>query len=172
MTKRSFFIFLLCIGMLQWGVVPVSADNLDPIRKLIERGKYADAKDKLWDIVYKDKEKNNLEARTLLGDCYRHQNRDKDALKHYEAVIEKDPKHVDARLNMGLSLLKLKRRSDAIAVYRSVVEELPEHSMAQYYLGLAFNANADMEYAFDQYKILKRLDPKLAKQLYDIIFLR
>jgi len=170
MTIRLFWVIVLCLGMLSGSADTVAATDLAPIRQLIERGKFTDAKDQLWEIIYKDD--NDLEARTLLADCYRQLNRDEKAVELYQEVIERDPMHWEARLNMGLSFIKLRREPDAIAVYRTMVEESPDNAKAQYYLGIAYNSNKDMTYAFEQYKILKRIDPKLAKKLYDIIFLR
>ena len=51
------------------------------------------------------------------------------------------------------------------------LQDLPP-KQAHFCLGVAYHARADIDHALQQYKILKKLDERLAAELYNVIFSR
>ncbi len=63
----------------------------------------------------------------------------------------------------------MRNHSNAIEVFKKVIEINPKHAQAHYELGVSYDRTNHLTYAFEQYKILKTLDERLADKLYHII---
>lgn len=143
-------------------------ENLDAAKELFHAKEYKKAVDHLKKATQKDP--SNTEAWVLLGDSHRFLGKDKKAIKAYEMAIENNPSQKEALLGAGIAYLNLRKRSHAIAVLKHLVDIDPSNALAHFYLGVSYEGIRRMSLAWEEYKILKTLDEKLADELYHIIF--
>jgi Flp pilus assembly protein TadD len=71
---------------------------------------------------------------------------------------------------LGVCYYELKRFADAVTAFKQAVERTPDHSAIRFNLAIAQLAAGNREGAISQYRLLKTDDPKLAAQLYRILF--
>lgn len=166
--KRKTLLFLFVSGLLASASPVFPVDNFDSAEKLFQAGEYKRAIDHLEKVTERDP--SNTKAWVLMGDSYRHLGKEKRAIKAYEKAIENDPLQKEALLGMGISYLNLRKHPDAIAVLQHLVEIDPTNAQAHFFLGVSYESIRSIGLAFEEYKILKTLDEKLADQLYHIIF--
>jgi len=152
------------------GVVTAGTHLLDDAKGLFEARQY----DKAISLVEKEIRKSGESADLLvmMADCYAALEKTGKAEKIYRQALALDPGHQEGSLNLGMLLVAKRERNEAIALFKKVLNEKPDHARAHFCLGMAYNARADINDAFGQYKILKRLDKKLAEKLYNAIFLK
>lgn len=143
-------------------------ENLDAAKELFYAKDYKKAVDHFKKATKKDP--SNTEAWLLLGHSYRFLGKDKKAIKAYEMALENDPKQKEALLGAGICYINLRKRPQAIAVLKHLVESDPSNALAHFYLGVSYEGINRMSLAWEEYKILKTLDKKLADELYHIIF--
>lgn len=151
---------------------PVSAgsDSVGEARALFEGRKYAQAVSLMKREIRKTGK--NADSLVLMADCYKAMGKSGKAEKTYRRALSIDPGHLDGNLNFGMLLVGLRKKDEAIMLFKRVLADKPDHARAHFGLGMAYNARADITDAFEQYKILKRLDKELAAELYNAIFLK
>jgi tetratricopeptide (TPR) repeat protein len=59
---------------------------------------------------------------------------------------------------------------EASGAFKQVVRIKPDHAEAHFFLGLSYLFFHDRVSALEEYKILKTLDPKLANELFNLIY--
>jgi len=170
--KTRVFLVLLPAVLICFLSSPVSAGNtlLGEARALFAKRQY----DQAIALVKKETKKSGERADLLvvMADSYLALGKEKKAGKIYRLALELDPGNTDATLNLAMLLVADRKRDEAIAMIDRVLDEHPNHAKAHFCLGMAYNAKADINDAFAQYKILKKLDETLAAELYDAIFLK
>ncbi len=72
----------------------------------------------------------------------------------------------------GLALSKAKKYKEEIEAYKQAVNIKPDYSEAHFNLGLSYIILGDRDSALAEYKILKDLDPQMAKNLYEKAIIR
>jgi tetratricopeptide (TPR) repeat protein len=93
-----------------------------------------------------------------------------EAIDAYGMAVRLEPENIFALHNMAVLLARTDRHEAAISAHKKVIRRDPDHVQSHYFLGKAFLAVGDKPAALDQYKIVKRLDKKLADQLFDLIY--
>ena len=153
---------------LWWGAVSADGNTLDEARRLFEDRQY----DQVITLTEQAVEANGEAADllVLMADSYLALGREGKAEKIYRRALTLDRRHVDGNLNLAMLLVAERERNEAIALIKDVLADHPEHARAHFCLGVAYDAQADINDAFKQYKILKKLDAGLAEELYNIIF--
>jgi len=146
----------------------LSRGNLDSAEELFDAEKYERAIRHLKEVIREDP--LDARAHVLLGDCYGRLGKHKDAIKAYHEAIRINPSNTEALFGLGMTYGKLDRRPEAIEAFRKVVEINPSDAEAHFYLGVTYDRQNQISNAWEQYKILKGLDEKLADRLYHIIF--
>jgi tetratricopeptide (TPR) repeat protein len=110
---------------------------------------------------------NNERVRYNLGWCYNDLKRYAEAAGHLREAVRLKPEHVEAHIELGFAYLKLARLPAAAEELRMAIQIKSESALAHYYLGLVFVEQRNRNGALEQYRILQRLDPDRAKQLYE-----
>ena len=77
-----------------------------------------------------------------------------------------NPANVEAFYGLGNSSYKANRLQDAQAALKATLKLKPDYAQAHYSLGLVYASLNDKNGVTREFAILKRLDPKLAEQLY------
>ncbi len=150
------------------GIVSAETSPLEEARSQVADRHY----DKAISLIKKEIKKSgeNADLLVLMADCYRALGEERKAEKVYRQALDLEPGHVAGRLNFSMLLVATRERREAIALIKTVLAENPSHARAHYCLGMAYNARADINDAFEQYNVLKKLDKELAAELYNAIF--
>ena len=104
-----------------------------------------------------------------LGNAYsglKKYNEAADALKQATAI---EPNNAAAHFNLGLSLYSGGRYSEAILAYKEVLKLKPALAVARFNLALAYIATNDRTSAMAEYDALKKINAKMADELYAMI---
>ena len=157
----------ILIGLLGGPVAAVSS-TLEEARSLFEDRRY----DKVIALVKKEtrQQGENADLLVLMADSYLAQGNRGKAEKVYRRALDLDPNHIDGSLNLAMLLVAKRERNEALAMINRILAKNPNHARAHFCLGMTYNAQADINDAFAQYKILKKLDEALARELYNAIF--
>lgn len=169
MRKQALWIVRVCLlTVFMGGVVSAVVSPMDQARALFEDQQY----DRVITLAEKEIKKNGegADLLVLMADSYLAMGKVRKAEKTYRRALALDRRHVDGNLNLAMLLVAERERKEAIALIKGVLAKYPDHARAHFCLGLAFNARADINDAFAQYKILKKLDAELAAELYNVIF--
>ncbi len=171
MQKQTVLVILMIAlaGFLP-GLVSAGNSALEDARAQFEDRHY----DKAISLIEKELKKSgeSAELLVLMADSYLALGEKRNAEKNYRQALYLEPGHVDGSLNLSMLLVANRERHEAIALIKEVLAENPNNARAHFCLGMAYNARADINDAFEQYNILKKLDKELAAELYDAIFLK
>jgi Flp pilus assembly protein TadD len=92
-----------------------------------------------------------------------------EAIIHFAEVVRIRPDHAIAHNNLGVALLVQGKVQDAIAHFAKAVQAKPNYAEAHINLGFGYLMIGDKVSALEEYRILKKLNPYLADQLYQRI---
>jgi len=95
---------------------------------------------------------------------------DRKAVFILESVAERAPENVGVLNALGLAYFNLNKYSEAAQWFKRAVEVDPKHGELRFNLAIAQAANKNKEAGMSQYRILKEEHPKLAEELYQILF--
>ena len=130
---------------------------------LVQQGHYDDAIPELETAIARVPD--YVDALTGLGAALISVNRAEAALPYLERAVTLRPDHVLARTNLATGLMRMNRVSDAVVQYRQAVAvdgaaPPPRAGLVRAYLALG-----RMDLARQEYQIVYRLDPRLARSL-------
>jgi tetratricopeptide (TPR) repeat protein len=91
------------------------------------------------------------------------------AIAAYQQAIKLQPKFPEAWNNMGYCYRRLKQYDKALDAYRQALSLKPDFAYAHEYSGRTYLAMGNKDAALREYEILKRLDPKVAAELFKAI---
>ncbi len=165
--KRKFVLSLALLFFVMPAGQALPEENIESALKFFNSQEYDEAIDILKEIT--KKEPSNTKAWTLLGNSYLKLGKNKKAIKSYETAIQIDAKNEWAYIGLGDAYRAMREHSNAIAAYKYAIEINPKNAEAHYGLGVSYDHTVSLTYAFEQYKILKTLDKRLADKLYHII---
>ncbi len=133
------------------------------------------------------KNPDNALAHYNLGDAYFKSGKYQKAIESFKQAIRIDPDDAVVHYSLGLAYLDLKVMNSAFEEYK-ILDKLdtelasklfymmlnaeaidPDDADVQYNLGITYLQLNDRDSAIDQYKILKKLDTRLANKLFDKI---
>ncbi len=106
----------------------------------------------------------------LVARCARASLNPKEAVPYFERVLEIDEGSVWAHLELGALHESLGHLKQAKHHFIAAVRYGPDSSEAHYRLGCLFAKEGKKKEAFEEYRILKTLDPDRAVRLFEIIY--
>jgi tetratricopeptide (TPR) repeat protein len=104
-----------------------------------------------------------------LGVVLQGQGKIQEAIIHFAEAVRIRPDHAIAHNNLGVALVVQGKVQDAIAHFSKAVQAKPDYAEAHINLGFGYLTIGDKVSALEEYKILKKLNPNLADQLYQKI---
>lgn len=105
------------------------------------------------------------------GLLYLHKNALSEALKHFQAAVELDPKFAEARMNVGLITLAFRKYDTAKESFSAALELQPKNYDAIVGLGAAMRGLKDYDGAEAQYKKAAQLDGRRGEAFYNLAVL-
>ena len=91
-----------------------------------------------------------------------------EALTHYQAAVDADPKFVEARMNVGLTTVNFRKYDVAKDQFTKVLELAPKNYDAMIGLGVALRGLKDYDGSEAEYKHAKESDPKRGEAYYNL----
>ena len=102
------------------------------------------------------------------GLYFMHRNALSEALRHFQAAVELDPRFVQARMNVGLTTLGFRKYDVAKEQFTKVIELSPKSYDAHIGLGAALRGLKDLDGAEAQYKKASQLEPNRGEAYYNL----
>src|SRR5260370_14111820 len=109
---------------------------------------------------------NNARVRYNLGWTYNDLSRYAEASEQLKQAVVLKPEYVEAHTELGFAYLKLARLPAAVETLRTAIRLNPDYATAHYYLGLVFIEQRNKVGAQGADRVLHRLDPATAQQLF------
>jgi hypothetical protein len=110
------------------------------------------------------------EAHNNLGNALALQGNIQEAIAHFAEALRINPDLAEAHKNFGVILLTQGKIQEAIGHFAEAVRLKSDYAGAHISLGLAYLMIGDKNSAQEEYKILEKINPDLAKILYRKIF--
>ena len=108
-------------------------------------------------------------AHFLLGAAYFELQRTEEAIGALKEAVRLRPEDGAAYFLLAASQSNLGRHKEAVKAYEEAIRLKFNNARAYYNLGTAYLAIGNHGAALDQYHLLRGLDPKLAKKLFDLM---
>jgi protein O-mannosyl-transferase len=105
------------------------------------------------------------EALNNLGLILANQGKLKEAISHYHEALRIRPDNIDTHINIGVALVSYGKIKEAASHFIKVLRIKPDHPEAHFYLGSIYVIIQRKDLAMNEYKVLKKLHPDLAKIL-------
>jgi Ca-activated chloride channel family protein len=135
--------------------------------ELYSAGKYEDAV-KSYKQAIKLKQ-DYADAHNNLGDFYFTMAQFKKAVEAYKQAIRYQPDLAPTHNKVGLAYARLGEAKKAIAAFNEAIRLDPKAGMPYFNLAATYLERGKEQPALDQYRILKAIDPALARRLYLLI---
>ena len=92
------------------------------------------------------------------------------AVTAYQKAIDIHPEFPEAIFNLGVVYGELGNAKNEMQAYKKAIRVNPDFAPAHFAMGRAFLQQGDKAAALDQYKILQKLDGRLAEELFEKIY--
>jgi tetratricopeptide (TPR) repeat protein len=112
---------------------------------------------------------NQPEVHYNLGVVLQRQGKIQEAIIHFAEAVRIKPDHAIAHNNLGVTLIMQGKVQEAIPHFAKAVQAKPDYAEAHINLAFGYLTIGDNASALEEYKILKKLNPYLADQLYQKI---
>jgi Tfp pilus assembly protein PilF len=116
-----------------------------------------------------EKDPSNAKAGIILAESYNGDGKFQKAAKVYTDMIKNEPENMDLVFRLGIVYNNAEYHLNAAEAFKKVVEVQPGNMVAHHRLGVSYALGMDLSKAYDEYRILKKHDEKLAKDLLDYI---
>ena len=113
----------------------------------------------------------NPQAKTFFdqGEAYSKKKSWDLAIAAYQQAVRIEPKFPEAWNNMGFCYRKVKQYDKALDAYKQAIILKPDFTYPHEYMARTYLAMGNKDAAMKEYEILKRLDAKMAEQLFKAI---
>ena len=132
----------------------INKNRLDLAKTLLDEGKKRNEKSAVLQNAY--------------GLYFMHRAAINEALQHFMAAVEADPKFVEARINVGLTTLGFRKYDTAKEQFSKALELAPKSYEAMVGLGIAQRGLKDLDGAEASYKKAKDMDGKRGDAFYNL----
>jgi tetratricopeptide (TPR) repeat protein len=144
-----------------------SEEPLEKADSLYSKGDFSAAASCAEKILKDDP--HNVKAGCILADSLCELRKCPKGIEIYRNMIRRDPENMELTYRFGVVLSKAEFYANAVTAFRQVIEKFPDHALAHYRLGRCHASTMDLSAAYDEYRILKKLDKKLADDLLSYI---
>ena len=116
--------------------------------------------------------KRNWLAHNNMGILLSQQNRNDEAIFHFQESVRLNPQGTDGYKNLGKSLQIAGKNPEAVEAFRQAVWLNPNDAESHYRLGIAYLVGGNSDFAYQEYRQLLRLDQAQALALLESIRMR
>jgi tetratricopeptide (TPR) repeat protein len=108
----------------------------------------------------------NASAYNYLGLTYKKLGLYDEAAQAYVKAIQLKPQNYVFLFNLGMLMYAANSHDHAVTAFKKAIDIKPEDADCHYMLGKTYVQQGNLRESMRQYQILRKLDPKLAKDLY------
>jgi tetratricopeptide (TPR) repeat protein len=112
-------------------------------------------------------EPNSAEVNLSLAYAYLTDKKPQEAVKRFKLAIEFNPDLAEAHYGIGFTYFGMKKMREASNAFKKAAALAPEMSKAHYGLALTYQELGNESGLVEEYRVLQRLDSRLAKKLAD-----
>jgi tetratricopeptide (TPR) repeat protein len=105
-----------------------------------------------------------------IGITYGKLGRYEDAIDAFKRALEIDPEIPEAYYHVGIIYGNLGKLKEEVAAYKQAIRIAPDFVPAHFNMGVFYLHAGRKDAAFEEYKILKKLNRKTADKLFDMIY--
>jgi tetratricopeptide (TPR) repeat protein len=105
-----------------------------------------------------------------LAVTYGRMSRYKEAAEAANEAIRLEPKYAEAHGYLGVVYTKMSMYPEAAAAFKKGIRLDPDDPRMHFGLGEVYARTGEKSSALEEYKLLRRLNPKLADELFDVIY--
>lgn len=105
-----------------------------------------------------------------IGITYEKLGRYRDAIKAFKRALEINPEMPEAYYHIGIMYGNLGNFRAEVAAYKQAIRIAPDFAPAHFNMGVFYLDAGQKDAALEEYKILKKLDKKIADKLFDLIY--
>ena len=116
------------------------------------------------------KNPDDAEAHFNLGNAYYLSGKRKEAMESFKRSIKIKPDFAPGYFFLGLSNDRIYKHKVVRKCYQKAISIDPNYARAHYKLGATYRHLNDRGSAMEQYKILKKLNTRLANDLFNVIY--
>lgn len=145
----------------------VAQDSLEMTETYFSKGDLKKSADSAEKVLKENP--GNIKAGIILAESLSELKKFSKAISVYKDLITREPDNMELIYRLGVVLEKAEYIANAIAAYKQVIEKKPGHAPAHYRLGLCYARSMDLSEAYAEFRILKKLDNKLANELLPYI---
>jgi hypothetical protein len=110
-------------------------------------------------------EPGSAEVQMNLGHAYLSIKKDKDAMKAFKEAVRLNPELAEAYYGLGFVSFRSAKFKEAVDAFKKAITLTPDMAKAHYGLALAYIELEKLDDMIQEYRILQRLDGKLAAKL-------
>lgn len=92
-----------------------------------------------------------------------------EAIDAFKRCLNLKPNYLNANFMLGSVYLSAKQFAESAAILRKEIRLNPRNNNARFNLAIAYHGLGDKDSALSEYETLRRLDPKLAKKLLELL---
>ena len=105
-----------------------------------------------------------------LAVTYGKMGRNQESIKAAKEAIRLDPKYVEAHRYLGFTYASTEMYPEAASAFKAAIRLEPDDALTHFGLGKAYASTGEKSSALEEYKILRKLSPKLADELFNVIY--
>lgn len=150
-----------------WSMTAAALDSIEDAEMSFAKGEFKQAA-KLAEKLLKT-EPDNIRAGIVLAECYNESKKYMKAISLYKDLVKKAPDNMELVFRLGIVYNNAEYHANAVDVYKQIVAVQPENMKAHHRLGISYALCMDLSAAYDEFRILKKRDEKLANDLLQYI---
>lgn len=132
------------------------------------QGRINDEKDAIEQLVRIHPD--NAASHYNIGIAYGKLGRYQDAINAFKRALEIDPEIPEVYYQIGIMYSIIGNFRGELTAYKQAIRIAPDFAPAHYNIGVLYLNEGQKETALEEYKILKKLDKKIADKLFDLIY--
>ncbi|MBU1172804.1 MAG: tetratricopeptide repeat protein [Proteobacteria bacterium] len=156
----GFILFFICQPVLAEG-------NLEKADRYFSEGNFKKSAKYAEKALKEDP--GNIKACVFLAESFSERGQMTKAIEVYKDMIKQFPDNMDLVFRLGLVYNKFEYHQNAVDTYKKILEKEPGNVLAHHRLGVSYSRCMELSAAYAEYRILKNLDDKLARDLLQYI---
>ena len=93
-----------------------------------------------------------------------------ESIKAAKEAVKLNPKYAEAHALLGFAYASTGKHKEAASAYKAAIRVEPDNPLPHFGLGKAYALMNERPSALEEYKVLKNLSPKLADELFNLIY--
>ncbi|MFA6011581.1 MAG: tetratricopeptide repeat protein [Desulfobacteraceae bacterium] len=160
-------IMIIALLLVFWSLPATALDSIEDAEMSFAKGEFKQASKQAEKLL--KTQPDNIRAGIVLAECHNESQKYMKAISIYKDLIKKAPDNMELVFRLGIVYNNAEYHANAVDVYKQIVAVQPENMKAHHRLGISYALCMDLSAAYDEFRILKKRDEKLANDLLQYI---